>query len=232
MISHYTMRQVLLNLFVILLSFSFLYAGDDDRCKKLYEALYEYTNNDTISESDFKKCRSMVAQLVDCDYYEHVIEKDGKPFIDHFLTSTYGNICRKTNPDLGIPAYMEYLIEHENSAEELLSFSFERLFESYPEQVMNEIQEQDKSLQPFLLDKLAWGFLNNRHFEEKEIQKRNEILQRPVLNSKNYREVFNITYPALINKYEKYKISIDYLFEGINSYLQWSEEQKRKYDDR
>jgi hypothetical protein len=223
------MKDVIGSLIIILLSISFAYASSQDRCKILFEELYPYSISKTVSDPDFQKCRNIVKQLMACNYGAHIIEKDGKRFIGHFLTPTYGDICRKTSPDLGIPAYIEYLIENKNSAEELLSFSFEHLFELYPEKVLKEIQIQDSSLHSYLLDKLVWGFLNNSRFEEQEAKKRNRILQRPVLNDKNYREVFNITYPDLTVKYEKYQTFIDYMLEGIKKYFQWLEKQGVNY---
>ena len=223
------MKQVIGSLIIILLSISFAYASTQDRCKTLFEELYQYSISETVSEPDFQKCRNIVKQLMACNYGAHIIEKDGQPFIDHFLTPTYGDICRKTSPCLGIPSYIEYLVEHKNSAEELLSYSFEHLFELYPEKVLKEIQIQDNSLHSYLLDHLVWGFLNNRYFEETEAKKGNRIRQRPVLNDMNYKEVFNITYLALTDKYEKYKTFIDYMLEGIKKYFQWLEKQGANY---
>lgn len=223
------MKQFVGILIIILLSISFAYASSQEKCKTLFEELYQYSISETASDSDFQKCRNIVKQLIACNYGAHIIEKDGKPFIDHFLTTTYGDVCRKASPGLGIPAYIEYLIEHKNSAEELLSYSFEQLFESYPEKVLKEIQIQDNSLHHYLLGHLVWGFLNNRYFEEQEAKKGDRILQRPVLNDMNYKEVFNITYPSLTDKYEKYKTFIDYMLDGIKKYFQWLEERGVDY---
>jgi hypothetical protein len=192
----------------------------------LFEELYRYSKNETVSDPDFQKCRNIVKELTACNYDAHIIEKDGQPFIDHFLTPIYGDICCKTSPVLGIPAYIEYLIEHKNSAEELLSFSFEHLFELYPEKVLKEIQIQDNTLHSYLLNKLVWGFLNNRSFEETDAKKRNRILQRPAMNDMNYEEVFYMTYPVLTDQYKKYETFIDYMLERMNTYFQWLEEQE------
>ena len=183
---------------------------------------------DTLSESDFKKCRNIIKQLTACNYYAHKIEKKGKPFIDHFLTPVYGDICIKTSPDLGIPSYIEYLIDHKNSASELLSFSFEPLFKLHPEMVMNKIQKQDKTTQDYLLSRLSWGFLNNNSVEKEEIINGKKEIKKYPMDATNYEETFYKAYPVLAHTYEKYKTSIDSILEGCKSYFKWAEEHKKK----
>ena len=225
------MKKSIITLLILFLSASFVYADNQDnkdKCKALFEELYEYSIRKNISDNDFKKCRHLVKQLNAQNYYAHKIEKDGKPFIDHFLTPTYGDICLKTNPDLGIPAYIGYLIDHKNSASELLSFSFEPIFKLHPEMVLDEIRKLDKATQDYLLDRFYWGFLNNNPVKKEEvINGRTEIKKYP-MDATNYEEVFYKAYPALADKYEKYKISIDYIFECCSLYFKWAEERRKK----
>ena len=226
------MKKSTISLIILFLSTSFVYSQDKENCKILFEELFQYTKKDAISKSDFKKCTNTVKQLKACNYSAHKIEKDGKPFIDHFLTTTYGDICLKTSPDLGIPSYINYLIDHKNSASELLSFSFEPLFKLHPEMVLDEIQKQDKSTRNYLLDRFYWGFLNNNPVEKEEIINGKREIKKYPMDATNYEETFYKAYPVLAEKYKRYKTSIDYILESCRSYFKWAEEQQKKFKQK
>jgi hypothetical protein len=222
------MKKIAINILILFLYTSFVCADNKEDCKTIFEEMYQYTKKVTISDMDLSKCRDMVKQLKACSYYEHMIVKDDGSSEWYELSSLYAVICEKTRPEIGIPAFIEHLIESSNSASESLSTDFEHLFRLHPEMVLDEIEKKDKFTKDYLLQKIYWGFLNNDFSEkEKTINGKIEIKIYP-LDAENYKEVFFKVYPSLKDKYEKYKTSMDYLFESCRSYFKWLEEEDKK----
>jgi hypothetical protein len=222
------MKKIILSIFILLLAAPFVYSGNKENCKILFNELFQYTKKETISDIDLGKCRDMVKKLKAWGYYEQQIEIDNGSSEWYELSSLYAVICEKTRLEIGIPAFIEHLIESSSSASESLSTDFEHLFRLHPEMVLDEIQKKDKSTQDYLLQTLCWGFLNYDFSEkEKTINGKIEIKRYP-LDAENYKEVFYKVYPSLKNKYDKYKTCIDYLFESCRSYFKWLEEEDKK----
>ncbi len=111
---------------------------------------------------------------------------------------------------------------HLGSAEEEISFSFERLFMKYPEIVLKKIGDNEA-----LLDRIIWGFLNNRYYGSKNpsIDGDNQyivndtIQPKPVLNSENCEEIFFETNPMLKEISVDYKDQISYILTGAKKEL-------------
>ncbi|MBN1904415.1 MAG: hypothetical protein JW927_04890 [Deltaproteobacteria bacterium] len=226
------MKKIILNILILLLSTSFVYSEDKEDCKILFEELYEYTKKEVISGIDLSKCRDVVKQLKSFGYYEDIIVKDDGSSEEYELAYLYAVICEKTQPDLGIPAFIEHLKDSSNSASELLSTSFESLFRLHPEMVMDEIQKQDKTTQDYLLQKLYWGFLNNEDSEIVETIDGKTELKKYILNATNYEDTFYKVYPVLKEKHDKYKRSIEYIFENCRSYFKWAEENQKESEKK
>ena len=92
----------------------------------------------------------------------------------------------------------------------------------YPETTLQQIgTDQD------LLDRLIWGFINNRYYGAVNpyIDKNykyvvNDTIQpKPVLNKNNCEKIFFETNPILQDLYPKYKEQIDYILKGAKDQL-------------
>lgn len=224
------MKKLTNIMIILILSASLAYADNKENCKTIFEEVYQYSIKDAISDIDFGMCKDMLKQLKACGYYEQMIVKDGGSSEGYELDSLYAVICNKTKPGLGIPAYIEHLIDSKSSASESLSTSFESIFRLHPEMVMDVIQKHDITTQDYLLDRLGWGFLNNNYVEKDETISGKTEVKRYSLDATNYEDIFYKAYPVLKEKYEKYKRNIDYIFENCRSYFKGVEESNKEFE--
>ena len=170
-------------------------------CDSKFKELYVLSKKDTIIPNELSASLKIVKalELNHCTDYNKTNKKGGL-LIDETLTSLFGKICLKSNSHEAIKAYIDYMKRHHSSAEEEISFSFERLFVQQPEYVLSVIG-YDKTL----LNQLEWGFLNN-HW-------------KPHLTQKNYKAIFYQVNPKVNAIYPKYKKEIDYLLNTISTEL-------------
>ena len=132
----------------------------------LFEKLIDYSEQETISYSEFLICKIMIDSLdkYDCDYYNKLIENQNYSITS--LTFLFGKICYKANTSTAIKAFLDYRIKHIGSAEEQISFSFEPLFSLQPKLILDEMLKENEGLQEGLLYSLVWGFLNKVHHKD------------------------------------------------------------------
>ncbi|HTD40414.1 MAG TPA: hypothetical protein VK671_07335, partial [Mucilaginibacter sp.] len=123
-------------------------------------------------------------------------KKNGAEYAIATRTGLFGEICLKKNDEEAIHQYINYLNRQHGSAEEELSFVFERLFQKQARSVLSQVGNDKYSL-----DHLVWGFLNN-HYSS-------------ALTTKNYKKIFFEISPKIKEIYPKYKKSIDYLLQQI-----------------
>jgi hypothetical protein len=170
-------------------------------CDSKFKELYSLSKKDTITPNELSASLQIVKalELNRCTDYNKT-NKKGDLLIDETLTSILGKICLKSNSHVAINAYINYMKRHHGSAEEEISFSFERLFVQQPEYVLTVIG-YDKTL----LNQLEWGFVNNH--------------SKPGLTAKNYKTVFYQVNPKIKTVYPKYKKQIDYLLNTISNEL-------------
>jgi hypothetical protein len=129
------------------------------------------------------------------------------------ITYYYGLVCLKASSQKGVKAYIKYLISQEGSAEEQLSFSFDKIFQKRPEVVLREITKHELSIRNLLLDHLVWGILNNRW---------------DFINDKNSKDIFFKYYDKSGELYKQYPKEIDYILQEINGYFDWLNIEERK----
>jgi len=142
--------------------------------------------------------------------------------VESSLTYIFGKICLIKNDSNAVRVYIDYMRRNENSAEEQISFSFEYLFVKQPEFILSNCIHND-----WLLDHLAWGFMNNRYYGVQDPYEDNPNKAftvyynppKPVLNDKNCKEIFYKVNPSLIKLYPKYKKQVDYLLNTISEGL-------------
>lgn len=164
-------------------------------CLELYRQLAQYSSREKVDDITLGECSKMVERL----------ERQGCILGLGYITELYGTVCLKADSDLGVHKYIEYLITQENSAEETLSFMFERIFMKKPETVFNTISQYGQDRRNMLLEKIGWGFLNNN----------------VNANENNYKELFFSKNPKLPGLYKTYKDYIDYIFGRIDDYYSW-----------
>lgn len=196
---------------------------DNETCMVLFQILIETSEKDKLTFDDLEECINIVKELSNCDYdisndsvYKRTIN------FSQNITKPFADVCIKVGGDLAVKAYIDYVCLHLGSAEEEISFSLERLFMKYPEKVLIQIGDYDA-----LLDRLIWGFLNNRYYGPKDpfINNKNQyifndtIQPKPILNCENYEDIFFKTNPMLKLIWDDYKDQINYILSGVKKYL-------------
>jgi hypothetical protein len=198
----------------------------------LFYRLFEYSENKKITDKDLKTCNIIIDSL-SYQLCDHVLILPDS--ISTSLSFVYGQICFNADSDLGANSYFKYFIENIGSAEEQLSFSFEKIFTQRPEIILTKISHQDSIIQIALLNSIAWGFINNRQFGVNDPLENVPLkamtyydnLPDPVLNSKNYKEIFYSVNPKTKRLYETYKEYYDFVFNSIFEELSYGENNNR-----
>lgn len=158
-----------------------------------------------VTDSEFMTALTLVKSLEKNDCVDYVKKKNGEEYVESGRTSLFGDICLKNNSLNAIQEYINYMKRHHGSAEEQISFSFEKLFARQPEFVLS-IVGYNKDL----LNQLEWGFVNNHS-----------------LTSKNYKTVFFDINPEVKTTYPRYKKAIDYLLTEIGAEIKdWKSSRK------
>ena len=82
--------------------------------------------------------------------------------IDEFpVTSTMGDLVIKADNPNAVAYFFNYRTLMPGSAEEELSFSFYRIYEKYPEKVLEMVSSRPDYSREKLINDLGWGFKNN-----------------------------------------------------------------------
>jgi len=215
------MKKLLYMGFVVLTQL--VYGQQNMKCKEKFDILIETLEKDKISIREFNKCKNITNELSNYNYYDYIDSVNNRTlYISHSLTKTFADICIKYGGEYGVKYYLDYVNQNMGSAEEEISFSLERIFMKYPETTLKQIgTDQD------LLDKLIWGFINNRYYgavnpyENKDYRAitKYEDEPRPILNKNNCEKIFFETNPILHDLYPKYKEQIDYILKGAKEQL-------------
>lgn len=111
-------------------------------------------------------------------------------------TDLFAQIYLKSNGRKAVNEYIQYLKRQHGSAEEELSFSFEKIFTQNPGDALSTIGNNHD-----LLNQLGWGFINN-HWNSK-------------LTPGNCKALFFRVNPKAKELYPRYKTEIDYLISEI-----------------
>jgi hypothetical protein len=195
-------------LFALSLFMFGLHAQNDYGCGiGQFKRLSYISKKDSVSDSDLKAAVQCVEILEKRRCEDYTGKKKGVEYVIATCTSLFGDICLKKNDFKSVRAYIKYMNREHGSAEEQISFSFEKLFVQRPEDVLSLISDNKD-----LLNQLEWGFVNNHYGN---------------LSSKNYKAVFYHLNPELRIIYPKYKRSVDYLLKGIGEQIKsWKANKK------
>jgi len=184
----------------LLLCLSDLHAQNEYDCGiAQYKKLTHIAQKDSITGSDLTTTVLLIKELEKANCSDYTGKKNGEEYAIATRTGLFGDICLKSNSQNAVEEYIKYMKRHHGSAEEQISFSFERIFVKQPEYVLS-VAGYDKKL----LDQLEWGFLNN-HYR--------------TLTRKNYKARFYQINPKVKAIYPKYKKQIDYLLKEISGEL-------------
>ena len=103
-----------------LLNFNLLAQENCD--SNLFKQLIKYNTLKNISSADFQKCQQIVNQLWSHHCWDFSRHSNGQNYLITTRTFEYGKICMKADPSYSVKAFIEYLIDNKNSADEQLSF--------------------------------------------------------------------------------------------------------------
>lgn len=171
-----------------------LYAQNDYNCgRPQFKKLITIARKDSITDSDIFIAVKLVKELEKTRCSDYTGKKNGQAYVIATRTGLFGEICIKKNNYNAVNEYIKYMKREHGSAEEQLSFSFEKIFVERPADVLSLIGNDAD-----LLNSLEWGFVNNESF-----------------TSKNCRTRFFQVAPAAKVLYPKYKTQIDYLIKEI-----------------
>lgn len=123
-------------------------------------------------------------------------ESDDNTFHDSVL-KIFGIICLKSDGTYAVDQYIKFVRRNLGSANEEISYVFERIFEKYPGYTLKKI-----SVDKALLDSVEWGFVNNHYHD---------------LASKNCKAVLFKAVPSIKALYPLYKKQIDYILASAKS---------------
>jgi len=207
----------------------------------LFEELIEYSNYDYTSDSTVIRAKEIVDSLVKSgyssfksDYYTKLI--NGELHIITSRTYLFGKICEKNVGSTGVNLFMNYMLDHSGSAEEELSFSFERIFRTHPREILKRINSSDEKSQKYFLDQIVWGFVNNRLYGIKDpdtdISSSAFIITEPApeckLKVSTYKNMFFSLNNELLQLKKEYPEEITYLLNQIEGILNWDEEHNQQ----
>jgi hypothetical protein len=209
-------------------------------CDAILKELKRYSKLDAVDNSTLERSKQILSLLQENQCYAYtdhlVIKEDNKEVYIGSLTYIYGRICENNSSRQAVKYYIEYWKSQSGSAEEELSFAFERLFVSKPFLVFEEINRYDKLKQKGMLDSIAYGFLNNRYYgpshPDSELMDKAFIVRKEplpvVLNKSNYKEIFFQTNPKFKDLYKIYPEQIEYMFNNVEKYFEWLEHQRHE----
>ncbi|MEO7211572.1 hypothetical protein [Mucilaginibacter sp.] len=190
----------------VCLLFASMALGQNNCSPNDFKKLFTLSNQATVSDPAFTAGLKIFKKLEAGKCYDYTTKNAKRQdSVIASRTEIFGDICLKANSRRAIKEYIAYLNRHTGSAEEQLSFSFERLFVQQPADVLSVIGTDKR-----LLGHLVWGFVNNHYNAGPDNSK---------LNSKNYSAIFYRVNPHIKQLYPKYKIQIDYLLSAIKSEL-------------
>lgn len=200
----------------------------------LFRFLMESGNKKSLTLVEFQKCKKIVDSLWKHQCYDYVKTVNEENYAITTLTLEFGKICIKANSDIAVKAYIEYLNKNKGSAEEQLGFSFENIFVQRPESVLSQISTQDSVTRDRLLFHLAWGFVNNRLYGALDPLQDDPFKAmtvydnppKPILNSKNYKDIYFSLNPMIKKLYTKYQTYIELEFSKILEMIGFEEQQK------
>ena len=228
-------------LLLLILNFPIYSQSDEEQiaCNKLYDQIIPYSKLKIVSDDDLKFCSDIVYQIRDMRCQFHVVITDSVNYIDFSLTWLYYQICSKNQSDKGLNSFFNYLYKNKNSAEEELSFCFEKFFYREPIKVLKMISRVDSIDQKYFLDCISWGFINNRSFGKDDPH--NDLPNKAmictidtisaILNLENHENMFYTTYPVLKDNHSFSSVN-SYLVNSIKEYLIWAENYRKSLENR
>ncbi|MDO3625534.1 hypothetical protein [Mucilaginibacter sp. BT774] len=189
-------KPILIILFFLLLSSLHAQTG----CGiNQFKALTIISKKYSLTDLDLDISVQLLKKLERDKCYDYIGKKNGHEYVIASRTYLFGQICLKRNSHSAAREYINYLKREHGSAEEQLSFSFEKIFAKRPEDVLSLLRNDHD-----LLNQLGWGFINNHSAE---------------LTEKNCKAVFFKVSPKIREIYPKYKKEIDYLLNDIANEL-------------
>lgn len=189
--------------------FTMLHVLGQGNCDPIkFKQLLSLSKKATITPTEFSSAMVTVKELEATRCVEYSVRVHRVDSVVSTLTEVFGEICLKCNNPNAVKEYVNYMQRHTGSAEEEISFQFERLFVQQPGYILSLIGDNKD-----LLNQLVWGFLNNHSGGEDSKSK------KPKLNSTNYKTIFYQVNPKIKVIYPKYKKQIDYLFNQISAEL-------------
>jgi len=190
------MKYLAILLLAASVSSSALGAGKTVSSKSLVRRLKQYSTAKTVNDSIVLICSGIVDTLVERERADEMVYVNA--CFD--LTEIYGTICERANTALSVHSFLRYLLAKQESAEEQLSVSLERIFARNPELVLREIKRCQCADRMYLLARLAEGIGSDPKTPDVACN------ETAVMNR----------YPALRQIYKQYQEMIDYLVK--NSY--------------
>ena len=197
------LRPILILLF-FLLCFSALHAQTGCDINQ-FKALTIISKKDSLTDMDLDISVQLLKKLERNKCSDYIGKKNGREYVISGRTYLFGEICLRRNNYNAVKEYINYMKRNSGSAEEQISFSFERIFAKRPEDVFTIIGFDKK-----LLDDIVWGFLNNES----------------ALTNRNYKKRFYQAIPQAEGFHMKYKKQIDYLLAEISAELKSLEADK------
>jgi hypothetical protein len=199
------MKQII---FIAILFFTVGNASAQNGDPIKFKGLMAISREKTVTDSEFKIALRLVKNLDFNTCPDYIKKKNGEEYVAAGLTSLFGEICLKNNSHNAVNEYINYMKRNSGSAEEAISFCFEKLFVQQPEYTLSLI-----GYNKGLLNELEWGFVSNE----------------TDLTSKNCKKRFYQINPGLKAVYPKYKKAIDYLLSEISGELKnWESNKKSK----
>lgn len=180
---------------LLLLCFSYVHAQEG--CDVIqFKKLSSISKEKSITDTQLGDAVQLLKKL-EHDKCLDYIGKNGRVITGR--TNLFAKICLINNSQKSVKEYIEYLKRQHGSAEEQLSFSFERIFAQRPEDVLSFIRNDHD-----LLNQLGWGFANNHSTG---------------LTAENCKNRFFQVNPKMRAIYPRYKKEIDYLINDITEEL-------------
>jgi hypothetical protein len=194
-------------LFILSLYALVPYAQNDYNCgHPQFKKLIVIARKDSITDSDILVAVKLVKELEKTKCSDYTGKKNGQDSVIATRTGLFGEICLKKNDHKAVDEYIKYMKREHGSAEEQLSFYFEKIFVKRSADALALIGNNTD-----LLNSLEWGFVNNEHF-----------------TSKNLGTKFFEIIPTAKELYPQYKKQIDYLIKEITEEEKDIENSKNK----
>jgi hypothetical protein len=135
---------------VSLLHFSAYSQTVTPECQSHYYHLESIAKNSVITLEDLRSALETTKKLVESNCS-----------IDEFpVTSTMGDLIIKADNPNAVTYFIDYRRLMSRSAEEELSFSLYRIYEKYPQKVLEIVSLLPDYSKELLINDLGWGFKN------------------------------------------------------------------------